>query len=255
MAFSTSCQRFFHDRRCVSREGDDVFFTQTGIVEATDIHRPWYLDRYAHFVTSLCARARLVHREQKRNNVGNSIVGDEQPPLALAVTASSWHAAVMPRVPNTDPKRDKEIARLGRLLRELQRIPQHLREAECADERERSILAMIADLRRPIYRWTTSDDEVADDAIMVGIGGTSADMLMLGMGYVEPTAAIYWCARVTPRGIFDAGGEMQPRSVPDALCRAEQLREKMGYDRVVVTLAEAGLWQPKWGRLAIREGF
>jgi len=107
---------------------------------------------------------------------------------------------------------------------------------------------------QPSYQWTTNDDEIADDAIIVGIGGTSTDMIAAGLSYVEPTASIYWCARVTANGVYEAGGEMGPWRVPEALARAEELRDQMGYARVVVTMAEFGLWRPAWGRLADREG-
>ena len=90
---------------------------------------------------------------------------------------------------------------------------------------------------------------------MVGIGGTDANMLAAGLAYVEPTASIYWCARLTGQGVFEAGGETGPWSVPDALDRAHALRILMGYDRVVVTMAEVGIWNDAWGCLADREGY
>ena len=160
----------------------------------------------------------------------------------------------MTRVPSTDPKRDEEIARLRKLLEEVERIPAARRVDESADERAESIWAMLRDLDPPRYQWTTDDEEVAEDAIMVGIGGTSTEMIAAGLTYVEPTASIYWCARVTAKGGFEAGGEMGPWSVPEALARAEQLRDQMGYDRVVVTMAEAGIWRDEWGNLAPVEG-
>jgi hypothetical protein len=52
----------------------------------------------------------------------------------------------MARVPSIDPKRAEEIARLRKLLAEVERIPAHRREDECADEREQTILAMLKDL-------------------------------------------------------------------------------------------------------------
>ena len=48
---------------------------------------------------------------------------------------------------------------------------------------------------------------------------------------------------------------MGPWAVPAALARAEELRIQMGYNRVLVTLSEVGLWRPAWGRLANEEGF
>jgi len=107
-----------------------------------------------------------------------------------------------------------------------------------------------------IYQWTTLDDEIALDAIIVGIGGTSMEMLMAGLSYVEPTGSIYWSAWMGPDGqIVDAGGEMGPWLVTDALKRAEELRAQFGFPRVVVTMEERGIWRDEWGTLADREGY
>jgi hypothetical protein len=161
----------------------------------------------------------------------------------------------MARVPSIDPERDKEIARLRKLLDEVEHIPAHRREDECADEREATIMSMLIELDPPTYQWTTRDDEIAEDAITVGIGGTSAEMVIAGLSYVEPTASIYWPARVTAKGVFDADGEMGPLPVRQALVRAHILRNRMGFERVVVTMAEPGIWRPEYGKLADREGF
>lgn len=105
-----------------------------------------------------------------------------------------------------------------------------------------------------VYSWTTHEDEVAEDAIIVGIGGTSAEMLIAGFSYVEPTASIYWCERVTSAGVFSAGSEAGTWDVPSALVRAEELCRQMGYERVVIAMAEVGIWRPHWGQLADKEG-
>lgn len=46
---------------------------------------------------------------------------------------------------------------------------------------EQTIRAMLLDLDPPAYQWTTQDDEIAEDAIMVGSGGTSVEMLLTGL--------------------------------------------------------------------------
>lgn len=159
------------------------------------------------------------------------------------------------RVPAFDPEKERQIVHLKKRLAGLERLPPNRREDECADAIEAGIRDMLWDLEpRAPYSWTTSPDEIADDAIIVGIGGTDAEMIALGLSYVEPTASIYWPARVTALGVFAADGEMGPWSVPAALRRAQELKETMGYERVVVTLAEAGLWRPEFGTLAEREG-
>lgn len=109
--------------------------------------------------------------------------------------------------------------------------------------------------RNYVYAWTTRDDEFSKDAIIVRIGGTSAEMLMAGLYYIEPRASICWCARVTANGIFGAGGEHGSWNVCKALMRAHFLRQRMGYERVVVKMAERGIWRPEYGRLAPREGY
>ena len=159
------------------------------------------------------------------------------------------------RVPPVDPKRDKEIARLRKLLADLERTPTHRREFELADEREISIKAMLRELEPPIYQWTTDDEEIAIDAIMVRIGGPSSQMIELRLSYAEPLGSIYWDARVTPKGVFNSGGETGWWTVKDALTHAHALQHRMGYDRVLVTIAEAGIWRPEWGRLADKEAF
>jgi hypothetical protein len=113
----------------------------------------------------------------------------------------------------------------------------------------------LADIqRRRVYRWTTDVDEISLSSIMVGIAGTSVDMLVAGISYVEPSASIYWCAHVTATGVYEAGSEMGPFPVLDALRRADALAELMGYAGVVVMLNEAGIWRDEWGTLADGEG-
>lgn len=105
------------------------------------------------------------------------------------------------------------------------------------------------------YQWTTDDDEVPADAVIVGIGGTSSAMLAIGFSYVEPMASIYWPDWFGPTGLVEAGGQMGPWSVPEALSRAEELRAQFGFPRVVVTIEERGIWRDKWGALAEAEGY
>lgn len=108
---------------------------------------------------------------------------------------------------------------------------------------------------RQTYQWTTDDDEVPADAIIVGIGGTSIEMLMIGLSYIEPAASIYWPDWFGPEGIVESGGEVGPWPVPEALIRAEELRAQFGFPRVVVTMEERGIWRDEWGALAEAEGY
>ena len=108
--------------------------------------------------------------------------------------------------------------------------------------------------RKRIYRWTTDQDETSSDCIMVGIGGTSVDMLTAGPSYGEPQASIYWCSQMTRLGFFEAGGDSGPYPVLEALQQADLIASLMGYAGVVILLNEAGIWRPEWGILAENEG-
>ncbi|NGP19268.1 hypothetical protein [Devosia aurantiaca] len=104
-----------------------------------------------------------------------------------------------------------------------------------------------------IYAWTTYDDELDEKAIIIGVGGSDASMIAMGLSYVEPGADIYWFSNINHRGYFVEGSE-HGFTVSQALLRAEELRLEMGYSRVVITIQERGMWRDEWGALAEREG-
>jgi hypothetical protein len=133
------------------------------------------------------------------------------------------------------------------------RVPDTQTEAYAA-RRAVSDYDLPSQFRNYVYAWTTSEDEIDEAAIMVGIGGTSAEMVSAGLSYVEPMASITWCSRVTENGYFAASGEMGPLSVPRALGMAHRRCRLTGYDRVVILLQERGLWRDEWGILAPEEG-
>ncbi len=104
-----------------------------------------------------------------------------------------------------------------------------------------------------IYQWTTDDDEVALDAIIVGIGDDSPALMEAGATPVEPTANIYWADWVGGGDKIKASME-GPYSVPEALARADVLCAFWGFNRVVIALQRRETWQPQWGELAEAEG-
>lgn len=100
-----------------------------------------------------------------------------------------------------------------------------------------------------VYQWTTDDDEVAFDAITVGIGAPPR-----GFDPVELTASVYWPDWIT-QGDKVRGSMEGPYSIDDAFRRAESLRTIWAFKRVVIAIEERELWQPEWGELAEFEGF
>lgn len=104
-----------------------------------------------------------------------------------------------------------------------------------------------------IYEWTTDDDEVAFDAITVGIGDDSRTLISAGLTPVEPTANIYWPDWVCLGDKIYAGLE-GPYSVPEAMAMAEMLCALWGYNRVVIAIQSRGTWRPEWGELREIEG-
>jgi hypothetical protein len=103
------------------------------------------------------------------------------------------------------------------------------------------------------YQWTTDDDEVALDAITVGIGDDSPALIEAGMTPVEPMANIYWPDWVSQGDKIKASME-GPYPVPEALERAEMLCALWGYNRVVIAVQRRQTWQAGWGELEQWEG-
>lgn len=104
-----------------------------------------------------------------------------------------------------------------------------------------------------IYSWTTDDDEVALDAIIVGIGSDEKAFTAAGIDYGEVVASIYWPDWISQGDKIHAALE-GPYSVPEALKRADELCALWAFNRVVIAIQDRALWQPTWGRLREAEG-
>ncbi len=85
-------------------------------------------------------------------------------------------------------------------------------------------------MRVSTYQWTTDDDEIALDAITVGIGSDAQALAAVGIEPEEPTASIYWPDWITQGDMVKAAME-GPYSVPEALERAELLCALWAYER------------------------
>ncbi|UYN98338.1 MAG: hypothetical protein KIT02_10205 [Devosia sp.] len=66
----------------------------------------------------------------------------------LAAWNALWLSDRMTRVPIFDPAKNPEIARLRRVLAQLEATPLGARERECADVRERDIRMRIEELEK-----------------------------------------------------------------------------------------------------------
>lgn len=103
------------------------------------------------------------------------------------------------------------------------------------------------------YQWTADDDEVALDAIIVGIGSDEKAFTASGIEYGEVMASIYWPDWISQGDKIKAALE-GPYSVPEALKRANELCALWAYNRVVIAIQDRALWQAEWGELAEAEG-
>jgi hypothetical protein len=104
-----------------------------------------------------------------------------------------------------------------------------------------------------VYQWTTDDDEIALNAITVGIGRDAPALATAGIETGEPTASIYWPDWITQGDMVKAAME-GPYPVTDALERAELLCAMWAYERVVISLQDRSLWRVEWGVLSELEG-
>lgn len=86
-----------------------------------------------------------------------------------------------------------------------------------------------------VYSWTEDEDEIASDAVTVGIRSDTRMLTIAGLQFGQREAIIYW-PDWTERGKFIEAGLEGPVSVEVALKRAEQLRVQHGFKRVVLWL-------------------
>lgn len=104
------------------------------------------------------------------------------------------------------------------------------------------------------YQWTTDDDEVALDAIIVGIASDEKAFTSAEIDYGEVTASIYWPDWIAQGDKIKAALE-GPYSVEEALRRADSLCYLWAYNRVVIAIQDRALWRKEWGELREIEGF
>lgn len=98
------------------------------------------------------------------------------------------------------------------------------------------------------YQWTEDEDDIALDAVTIGISSDTRILKVAGLQFGKPNATLYWPS-------WDAGiepvvaGMEGPMPVADALRRAEDLRIIHGFIRVVIWVQHREMWEERWGKL------
>lgn len=103
------------------------------------------------------------------------------------------------------------------------------------------------------YQWSDDDDEIAFDAVTVGIGSDAAAFAAAGMVYGEQRASVMWPDRLHQGDKVVGAGE-HCNSVPEALARADEIAALYGFQRVVISIQHRDLWDEAWGELADEPG-
>ncbi|HEY0032454.1 MAG TPA: hypothetical protein VGB81_04250 [Devosia sp.] len=104
-----------------------------------------------------------------------------------------------------------------------------------------------------VFQWTEDEDEIAPDAITIGISSDTRILTIAGIEFGEKTAVVFWPDWVGPNGPVEAALE-GPMRVEAALERADALRAQHGFRRLVLWLQHQELWDERWGKLAHKPG-
>ena len=104
-----------------------------------------------------------------------------------------------------------------------------------------------------IYEWTEDEDDIALDAITVGIRSDTRILTVAGLQFGQRDALIYW-PDWAGKGEPVAAGMEGPMPVQSALERAERLCALHAFKRVVVWVQHRELWDEHWGQLTTEPG-
>lgn len=103
------------------------------------------------------------------------------------------------------------------------------------------------------YRWTEDEDDIALDAITVGVRSDTRILRLGGVEFGQRDAVVYWPDWLA-NGVKIIGAMEGPMAVPFALARAEELRQRYGFNRIVIWVQHRELWDNSWGELAPQPG-
>jgi hypothetical protein len=104
---------------------------------------------------------------------------------------------------------------------------------------------------QPVLQWTTDDDEVAFDAVIVGIGSDGPALEDIGLTAEPVLASVYWPDKLYQGDMVE--GRLEGPFEPEVA---------LGYARVVaalydfprVAIQDRSLWRREWGQLREFEG-
>jgi len=103
------------------------------------------------------------------------------------------------------------------------------------------------------YQWTTDDDEVVLDAVIVGIGSDGPALESAGLTAEPVLASVYWPQRMFQGDKVEARME-GPFEPAVAISFAEEIRQLYEFPRVVIAIQDRSLWNDAWGELAEHGG-
>lgn len=105
----------------------------------------------------------------------------------------------------------------------------------------------------PVLQWTTDDDEVAFDAVIVGIGSNGPAFEDVGLSAEPVLASVYWPDKLYQGDMVE--GRLEGPFEPEvALGYARVVAALYDFPRVVVAIQDRSLWCREWGRLREFEG-
>lgn len=104
-----------------------------------------------------------------------------------------------------------------------------------------------------VYSWTEDEDEIAPDAVTVGIRSDTRLLTIAGLQFGQREAVVYWPDWPGRGEPIEADLE-GPMPVEDALERAQKLCSRYAFKRVVIWLQHRELWDNRWGKLAVHQG-
>ena len=104
-----------------------------------------------------------------------------------------------------------------------------------------------------VYNWTEDEDEIATDAVTVGIRSDTRILTIGGLQFGAREAILYW-PESSETGTLVRAALEGPMPVERALKRADALCTSHGFKRVVIWLQHHELWDSRWGTLAPEEG-